>query len=80
MVDLGKKFRGLGIQLEGVFTSAFLRALQSARHFQEGYEGVPVKLMVKLHEQGGCHVKEAISPGLARAEVEALVPGIEIGE
>lgn len=50
MVELGKKFRGLGIQLEGVFTSAFLRALQSARHFQEGYEDVPVKLMVKLHE------------------------------
>ncbi len=36
--ELGETFRQLGIQVDGIFTSAFQRAIKTAACFREGYQ------------------------------------------
>ena len=60
--EVGRGFRQLGIEIDGIFSSAFRRALETAQDFREAYmegtEGdvpLPIHLKVKLHEEGGCY-------------------------
>lgn len=77
---MGKTFKELGIKIDGVFSSAFKRALRSASYFREGYseESLPIKLMVKLHEKGGCQIKGQCKPGLNREQALQYVPDLQI--
>ena len=74
---MGIKLREMGFKFDKVLSSAFKRALLSAKLAREGYmkdqpenEVKPsVHLLVKAHEFKGVHMQGKIYPGLNREEV-----------
>lgn len=73
-LEQGRIFKELGIKIDGIFTSAFVRALKSAHYFREGYniegvekEHIEIKLMLKLHEKGGCQIMGKPKPGISKS-------------
>lgn len=84
--EVGRAFRELGIEIDGIFSSAFLRALETAKDFREAYmegkEGasLSIHLKVKLHEEGGCYKGSKCLPGFTKQQALELIPDLVIAD
>ena len=65
--EVAMTLKELGIELDGVMTSAFRRGLESAKVVQEVYTSTPIVLKVKLHKRGGCYLEGKPRPGMTRS-------------
>ncbi|TNV73685.1 hypothetical protein FGO68_gene6310 [Halteria grandinella] len=87
-LELGRTFKSLGIKLDGIMTTAFLRSVKSAHFIREGYqgaeagagEGVEVRLFNKMHEKGGCYMAGQPKPGMSKQKTLEIMPDLVIDE
>ena len=66
-------------EIDEVYTSALKRAIISGQQLIKGYgKDVPLKLILEIHERGGCHDGTTVHPGLSLDDVKALAPNMDI--
>ncbi|MFO7907708.1 MAG: histidine phosphatase family protein [Planctomycetota bacterium] len=74
--------RATELRLTRIYTSPFLRTLQTARHLQHA-TGLAPQVRVPLHEKGGCiagtSTREYVgAPGMTRPQISKQFPGYRI--
>ena len=66
-------------EIDEVYTSALKRAIISGQQLIKGYgKDVPLKLILEIHERGGCYDGTTVHPGLSIDDVKALAPNMDI--
>jgi len=75
------KFKEWGIKIDKLYTSAFIRALETSRIFLEHYDpSIEVELFLDIHEKGGNNMKGKCYPGVPNSEALRRIPNLSIPE